>query len=64
MTGARGAIDWMELPSLHLIRRIEMPNTETGAPLTREGMTIFKGEVWLLPEDGTSRLFVFPADIH
>jgi hypothetical protein len=27
--------------------------------LTREGMTIFENHLWLLPEDGDSRLFIF-----
>jgi hypothetical protein len=27
--------------------------------LTREGMTLFENRLWLLPEDGDSRLFVF-----
>jgi hypothetical protein len=34
--------------------------TDRGASLTREAMTLFKGDLWLLPEDNHSRLFIFP----
>src|SRR5215831_6353637 len=54
-----GAIDWLELPSFHLKRRIRMGKTDRGEPFTREGMAIRGSELLLLPEDGPSRLFVF-----
>lgn len=59
LTGRQGAVDWLEMPSLGLVRRLNMGNTSTGEPYTREGMTIFNQRLWLLPEDGASRLFVF-----
>jgi hypothetical protein len=58
--GKQGAVDWLEWPSLRLSRRVAVPNTDRGVPLTQEGMTIFNGRLLLLPEDGPSRLFVFP----
>jgi len=59
LAGHKGAIDWLELPSMQLAHRLPVGNTDTGAALTREGMTVFEDHLWLLPEDGASRLFVF-----
>ena len=56
-----GAIDWLELPDMHLARRVTAGKTDRGASLTREAMPVFKGALWLLPEDTDSRLFVFPS---
>jgi hypothetical protein len=55
-----GAIDWLEFPSMHLMRRVIAGKTDRGASLTREAMTTFQEQLWLLPEDNQSRLFVFP----
>ena len=55
-----GAIDWLELPSFRLLRRISAASTDRGIPYTNEGMTIRNGRLYLLPEDGPSRLFSFP----
>jgi hypothetical protein len=60
LPGAGGAIDWLELPSMRLEKRVTAGKTDRGASLTREAMTVFKDELWLLPEDNHSRLFVFP----
>ncbi len=57
--GKKGAIDWLSMPSFKLDRRLPVANTDKGDPYTREGMTIFNGQLWLLPEDSSSRLFVF-----
>ena len=54
-----GAIDWLELPGLKTVRRITAGKTTRGDPYTREGMTIRGDELFLLPEDSPSRLFVF-----
>jgi hypothetical protein len=54
-----GAIDWLEYPSLRLVRRITAGQTSRRVPYTREGMTFRKGRLFLLPEDAPSRLFVF-----
>src|SRR5437879_4407525 len=35
-----GAIDWLEYPSLRLVRRIGAGQTSRGVPFTREGMAI------------------------
>jgi hypothetical protein len=55
----RGAVDWLEFPAMHLVRRVIAGKTGRGASLTREGMTTFQEQLWLLPEDNQSRLFVF-----
>ena len=54
-----GALDWLELPSLHLSKRVKVGNTDRQQPLTREGMAIRQHQLVLLPEDDSSRLFVF-----
>lgn len=63
MAGAKGAIDWLDLDLFRLERRLAAGNTDSGAPFTREGMTIFNDRLWLLPEDAPSRLFVFPLSL-
>lgn len=63
LPGAGGAIDWLDLPSMHLEKRVTAGKTDRGASLTREAMTVFKDELWLLPEDNHSRLFVFPQKV-
>jgi glutamine cyclotransferase len=59
LAGRKGAIDWLEMPSMKLARRLPVGNTDKGEPLTREGMTLRGNQVWLLPEDGASRLMMF-----
>ena len=59
LQGGKAAIDWLDVSSLKLIRRLPLGNTDRSAPLTREGMTLFENRLWLLPEDGDSRLFIF-----
>jgi hypothetical protein len=63
MAGAKGAIDWLNLDSFRLERRLAVLNTDRGEPFTREGMSIFNDRLWLLPEDAPSRLFIFPLNI-
>ena len=59
LTGRQGAVDWMDLTDFHLTSRMLIGNTDKAQPFTREGMTIFRNEIWFLPEDNTSRLFAF-----
>jgi hypothetical protein len=54
-----GAIDWIELPSFRLMRRVKIGNTDRQVPYTREGMAIRGPQLLLLPEDDRSRLFQF-----
>jgi hypothetical protein len=61
LAGGSGAIDWLEYPSLRLLRRVAMGRSDRGVVYTNEGMTIRGDRVFLLPEDGPSRLFEFLA---
>jgi hypothetical protein len=54
-----GAVDWLTLPGLELHRRLPFGKTDRGVSYTHEGMAIRNGRLYLLPEDGRSRLFVF-----
>ncbi len=59
LPGKAGAIDWLDYPSLKLIRRITAGSTSRGVPYTNEGMAIRGKRLFLLPEDSSSRLFEF-----
>jgi hypothetical protein len=54
-----GVIDWLEYPSLRLLRRVTVGKTSRGVPYTNEGMAVRGDQVLLLPEDTASRLFRF-----
>ncbi len=54
-----GAIDWLNPRDLNLLKRVTAGKTDRGVLFTNEGMTMFGGKLYLLPEDGPSRLFVF-----
>ncbi len=59
----RGTIDWLRLDSLELARRIQGDKTDRGVCYMNEGMATRAGKLYLLPEDGPSRLFVFQLDL-
>lgn len=54
-----GAIDWLHPDTLQLRKRILSGKTDRGVRFTNEGMAVVDGKLYLLPEDGPSRLFVF-----
>ena len=54
-----GAIDWLDFPSFRLAKRVKAGNTDRGVLFTREGMAIRGKQLMLLPEDESSRVFVF-----
>jgi glutamine cyclotransferase len=54
-----GAIDWLDPDTLQLRKRILSGKTDRGVRFTNEGMAVVDGKLYLLPEDGPSRLFVF-----
>jgi hypothetical protein len=58
LPGAKAAVDWLDLSGTLIYRRA-LGNTDRAQPFTREGMTVYRNQLWLLPEDGASRLFVF-----
>lgn len=59
LPGKAGAIDWLKFPTFELLKRISAGSTDRGVPYTNEGMTLRNGRLYLLPEDGPSRLFIF-----
>ncbi len=54
-----GTIDWLDIESLSLLRTIRAGKTDRGVPFTNEGVALYQGRLYLLPEDGPSRLFIF-----
>ena len=54
-----GAIDWLDPDTMRLRKRIVCGTTDRGVRFTNEGMAVVDGKLYLLPEDGPSRLFVF-----
>lgn len=54
-----GAIDWLDPATLAIERRITAGKTDRGVRFNNEGMTIRGGKLYLLPEDGPSRLFIW-----
>jgi uncharacterized protein DUF6454 len=56
---AGGAIDWLAWPSLKLVRRLHSGVTDRGVPYTAEAMALQGRDLYLVPEDGPSRLFHF-----
>lgn len=55
----QGSIDWVDLTTLAVTRRIVTGATDRGVPFTNEGMTVRDGSLYLLPEDDRSRLFQY-----
>ncbi len=53
----KGAIEWLDLNSYALLRRVTAGKTGRGTPYTNEGMAFRDGTLYLLPEDDPSRLF-------
>ncbi len=60
-----GTVDWIEWPTMKLVRSLKAGTVGTirpfgrGGPLTSEGMAIEGRELYVVPEDGPSRLFHF-----
>lgn len=54
-----GAIDWLDPATLELRQRIRCGKTDRGVRFTNEGMAVADGRLYLLPEDGPSRVFSF-----
>jgi hypothetical protein len=59
LPGRNGAIDWLDYPAFHLVRRVTVGQTSRGVPYTSEGMAVRGDQLYLLPEDSPSRLFQF-----
>jgi hypothetical protein len=61
LSAREGAIDWLDLETFGLIRRITAGRTDRDVVYTNEGMALRGTRLYLLPEDGPSRLFVFES---
>jgi hypothetical protein len=63
-----GAVDWIDWPSMKLRQTLQAGTIGTikpfggGGPFTGEGMAIEGRDLYLLPEDGPSRVFHFRLD--
>jgi hypothetical protein len=68
LTRRRGTIDWIDLPSMTLIRTLRTGATSGVKsfghvrPYSAEGMALAGRDLYVLPEDGPSRLFHFRLD--
>lgn len=59
LTPLSGAIDWLAWPSLTILATRHAGATDRDKPLTAEGMALKGRDLYLVPEDGPSRLFHF-----
>jgi hypothetical protein len=59
LTKTTGAIDWYAWPSMKLVRSAQAGVTDKGRLYTAEAMALEGKDLYLLPEDGPSRLFHF-----
>lgn len=59
LTKTTGAIDWYAWPSMQLRRSLASGTTDRGKPFTGEGMALRGNDLYLVPEDGPTRLFHF-----
>ncbi len=68
LTGRSGTVDWIDWPSMKLARTLRsgaMSRTKFFGrvkPYTAEGMTLDGRELYLVPQDGPSRMFHFRLD--
>jgi hypothetical protein len=68
LTRHSGSIDWIEYPSMKILQTLRTGETSRRKPFahvrpyTGEGMTLQGRELYVLPEDGPSRLFHFRLD--
>ncbi|WCM28366.1 DUF6454 family protein [Sphingomonas sp. QA11] len=59
VTPFSGTIDWIDWPSMKLARTARTGVTDRARPYTGEGMALKGRDLFLVPEDGPSRLFHF-----
>jgi hypothetical protein len=59
LTNRSGSIDWYEWPSMKLVRTLRSGATDRDKPYTGEGMALKGNDLYLVPEDGPSRIFHF-----
>lgn len=59
-----GSIDWYAWPSMKVVRSVRSGVTDRGKPYTNEAMAVEGDDLFLVPEDGPSRLFHFVLSKH
>ena len=59
LTRKTGAIDWYAWPSMQIVRSERAGVNDRGKLYTAEGMALKGSDLYLVPEDGPSRLFHF-----
>ncbi len=59
LTSTSGSIDWYSWPDMKLLGSVRSSATDRGVPFTGEGMTLNRNDLYLVPEDGPSRMFHF-----
>jgi hypothetical protein len=57
-----GTIDWIDWPSMKRVRTLRAGATDRAAPYTGEGMALQGRDLYVISEDGPSRLFHFRLD--
>jgi len=62
VTPLSGTIDWIDWPSMKLVRTSRTGVTDRARPYTGEGMALKDRDLFLIPEDGPTRLFHFKLD--
>lgn len=62
VTPLSGTIDWIDWPSMKLARTTRTGVTDRARAYTGEGMALKGRDLFLVPEDGPSRLFHFRLD--
>jgi outer membrane protein assembly factor BamB len=64
LSATSGAIDWYRWPTMKLVRSLRSGMTDRKRIFTNEGMALEGNNLYLIPEDGPSRLFHFVIDLR
>lgn len=64
LTSADGTVDWIAWPSMQLVASRHAGAADSGKAYTSEGMALKGRDLYLLPEDGPSRLFHFQLGVQ
>ena len=59
ITKTTGAVEWYTWPEMKLVRSLRSGTTDRGRLYTAEGMAIQGDDLYVVPEDGPSRIFHF-----
>lgn len=59
ITKTTGAVEWFAWPSMKLVRSVRSGMTDRGRLYTAEAMALKGDDLYLVPEDGPSRMFHF-----